>query len=736
MDYPAAKGRTGNQNLLDIMEMFAVLRARIMLVAFTAAVFVFLSILVALFLTPVYKATSAVLIDPTVQQPFDTKKQTRGSSQDNSQFIDSQVTLMMSDSVLRPVVLSQDLVKDPEFGTVEASGAVHTLMQMLRPSAAKNPVSAESATDKSLIALAKATTVKRDGQTFVLTIAVESRDPAKAADLSRAIASSYLNDQKKQLEGASKQVATEIDDRLVGLRERLRLAEDAVQEFRAQNNLQVVGEAGLVTEQELSGVNTSLIEARAALAESEAKNSEIQRLLAQGANADAIVATVDSPTILHLYEQFTEASRLVADLRADLLPSHPTLLRAQSQVDQIRRMIRDEVTRIADSTQLELEVARGRVANLEKQLNSTRTLNNADDAARIRMRELQTEAQATRALYENALSRAKEIVELEQVVLPTARIISPAAVPENPAWPNKKLIVVLAGFLGLLVGACLAIGGTAFRLLKARLLGEDITRFEHRPQVSAAEGQMARIVPLASVSPRHEGPRPRSDYRQMRSPEPVLGYLPQFPPIGSMSGDPANLCDVAYAIHDDLHAFYDNKSLGPAAAVCQAIEDVHRNLEDMSLKAGLRSVLITSADANREQTMAALTLALAGGCRGMKVLLLDAETANRDLTRALDPRPFIRQLNLAKRVRNDLGLGISFLSLSVNQSHDGQFQLSEQANREIKEIIDDFDLTIINGPRFDDLYNAAALIDIADQIVMASSEDGAVSLFATSTRAA
>ncbi|GEO85259.1 MULTISPECIES: GumC family protein [Alphaproteobacteria] len=732
MDYPAATGRTGNQNLLDLLEILAVLRARAKFIVLTAVAVVLLSVLVALFLKPVYKATSAILIDPTVQQPFDTKNQSRGSSQDNSQFIDSQVTLLTSDSVLRPVVVSQNLVKDREFGTVEASGFLHSLMQMLRPGADKGAAAAELAESKSVIALAKATTAKRDGQTFVLTIAVQSRDPAKAAQLSRAVADSYLNDQKQQLEKASRQVANEIDDRLIGLRERLRLAEDKVQEFRAQNNLQVVGEAGLVTEQELSGVNSSLIEARAALAASEAKNSEIQRLLAQGANADAIVATIDSPNIQHLYEQYTEASRLEADLRADLLPSHPSLQRAQSQVAQVRQMIRDEVTRIAQSTELDLEVARGRVANLEKQLNSTRTLNNADDAARIRLRELQTEAQATRALYENALGRAKEILELEQVVVPNARIISPAVVPESPTWPNKKLIVVLAGILGLLIGSCLAVGGTAFRLLKARLLRESAMLAEPLPELAPAYEQVSRPVPVGSMSSGPYESPVRTTVQDKFSSEPVLGYLPQFPLIESVQGDSAHLSEDAHAIHHALQLFYDHKASGATATFGQAAENIHLSLDKMLKHDGLRSVLITSPDAGLEQSMTALTLALAGACRGMKVLLVDAEALNRDLTRGLDPRPFIRQLSIAKRVRNDLGLGISFVTLSAGQNRDGQFHLSEQASLELKEIIRDHDLTIINGPLMRDLYSAA-LLAVSDHIIVASTDGGAVSLSTLST---
>lgn len=726
METFSAPPRKGNQNLLDALELLAVLRSRLKLVILTAVVFIVASVVISMMLTPVFTATTAVLVDPTIQQPFDTQQQSRNPLVE-SVAIDSQVAVIRSDAILRPVVLSEDLVNDPEFGTGGTSGLMGLIGKAMLPGSKSGgadggKAAPEEQQNKSLKALADATSVKRDGQTFILTISVESKSPAKAARLSQAIANSYLEDQRRQLERASNHVSSQIDDRLISLRERLRIAEDKVQEFRAKNNLQIVGEGGLVTEQELAGVNTSLIEARAALAGAEAKNAEVQRLLRQGVDAESIGDAINSPTISRLREQYTEAARTTANLSADLLPSHPSLVRARSQLSQIQQLIRDEVARIGESSKIELKVAKDRVANLQKQLDATRTLTNADDAARIRLRELQTEAVTTRTLYENVLAKAKQISELDQVVVPDARIISPAVAPESPTWPKKKLIVVLAAVLGVLVGACLAIAGTAFRLLKARLF-DDVEAADTALPLPASQ---TAAVP-AAVSPIMQ--EPVADERGLRpsrkktstAPLTVLSRIPRLVDPSALRTGAVRQGDEAETIRRALELFYADQAKGDEEEFGRAIERVHERIDQLAEESDARVALVTAPATAQGQTMTAFALAFAGACRGLKVLLVDADPLQRELTRGLDGTHSRRQQPLAKRVRQDRDLGISFVSLIAGQPRHKPFELSGQATRELAEIARDHDLTVIDGPLLRDLSSDAPLVAVSDLILVALS---------------
>ena len=305
---------------------------------------------------------------------------------------------------------------------------------------------------------------------------------------------------KRQKETSSVEVTDQIDKRLIGLRERLHKAETAVQRFKEENGLQSTGDRGLLVNQELGDLNAQLATARAELASKEARYNEIAAVVKKGISPEAINGISASPdssqAVSRLRDQYTAAVRQEANLEAELLPSHPDLIRAKAQVKRIEGLLLAETRRIADAARIDYGVARERVANLERALRSSVSKSNVSDAASIRLRELETEAETTRALYQNILGRVKEIAELDQVVAPSARIIAPARVPEDPVWPKKKLLVALAGIFGLLVGTALAVGGEAVRQVSASLRSEPAHRL---PPAPSRDGLPPNLVPAEDL---------------------------------------------------------------------------------------------------------------------------------------------------------------------------------------------------------------------------------------------
>ncbi|WP_281435941.1 GumC family protein [Oricola nitratireducens] len=452
----------------DIWAIVRILRRRLWVVALTAFVLAGATAAYTLSVQPVYRASARLLIEPSVRQPFDNPNvPTRGG--DDSLFVDSQVAVIASDTVLRPVARQFDLKNDAEFGADAEPGLLSSVLALLRgPGDAGTPAGEARRENEAVRAFGKAVAAKREGLTYVVSVTVDSVNPDKAAKLAQAVADSYLADRKRHQATSSMDVNKQIEQRLVGLRTRLRDAESAVERFKAENRLQSTGDAGLLSNQELGGLNTQLTEARAALAEKQARYDEITAFLKKGISPNSINEISVLPNVSNLRDQFTLASRAVANLEAELLPQHPRLIRAKSEVRRLEGLLRAEAQDAASAAKVELGVARERVANLERAVDTSRSQTNVGNTASIRLRELETEAETTRALYENALARTKEISELDQVVVPGARIIAPGLAWDSAVWPKKKLLVALAGFLGLLLGTAIAIGGEAIRQLSAQ----------------------------------------------------------------------------------------------------------------------------------------------------------------------------------------------------------------------------------------------------------------------------
>jgi polysaccharide biosynthesis transport protein len=467
----------------DIWAIVTILRSRFWIVILTAVVLAGATAAYTLAVHPIYRATARLLIDPSTRQPFDNPNiQTRGI--DDGTFVDSHVAVIASDTTLRPVVRQFDLTNDPEFGDQAGSGIVSWLVAMLRGNEdSGTPDSKARQENDAVEALGKAVSVKREGLTFVVDILVDSENPDKAAQLAQAIAESYLEDRKRQNEASSAEVNEQIQQRLVGLRERLNDAELAVQRFKAEHQLQSTGQDGLLKSQELGGLSAQLTEARAQLAEKQARYDEIAAFLKKGVSLNSINEVSASPNGSSLRDQYALAARTVANLESSLLPRHPRLIRAKSDVARLEGLLRADAQESANAAKIELGVARERVANLESAVDTSREVTVTGDSALVGLRALETEAQATRTLYENALSKTKEISELDQVVVPGARIISPGLPSDIPVWPKKKLLVALAGILGLVLGVALVVGREAMRQISAQF-GQRLAASSAMPEVA------------------------------------------------------------------------------------------------------------------------------------------------------------------------------------------------------------------------------------------------------------
>lgn len=484
----------GGRGIVDPLAIVRKLRERALLIGLIASTVVVLTAAYVFTVPPVYTAWTRIVIDPSVRKPFDDLN-APSLLGNEALAVDTQLLIISSAAVLGPVVTDQALAEDPEFNKASAAG----------PS--------EGTRAKAIENLAKALTVAREGATYVISIGVKSQSAAKSARLSSAIADSYVHEQQQSQLHHSEQLAEQIDGRLVDLRNRLRTAEEKVQQYRAAKRLQGSADGTLLAGQELSGLNAQLVEARSAFATATAANEEIQRYLRREIEPTSLGNVVNSPRMLQLLDEFARTSKQEASLGSSMLPQHPSIRRLQSELQRLSSLIRDELRAVSDNNKVELEVARQRVQNLERQMETVRLSSDSGEEELIELRELEAEARSTRAVYENVLGRAKELANLDQVTMPIARIISPAQPPENPSWPKKKALLGVAAAAGFALGIAIIVSWEVWSQLRSFLLRQEEIQGMgdedmHPPQAAEAGpclNQLSHAAPTIAVLPDDPG---------------------------------------------------------------------------------------------------------------------------------------------------------------------------------------------------------------------------------------
>lgn len=658
---------------LDLAGLIRILRRRLSLIIATAAVVVSLAAAYVFTVTPLYTATTKVLLDAHKKNTVQSEVVPSGLGTDvagNFALVDSQVKVILSDAVLRPVVQSQHLATDPEFGARQPSllGEISSAITGIfrSPPAGR----AESPEEKALLALGKQVEVKRDDQTYVIDIAVKSMDPVKAARLAQAIAKSYLADQSTSKVETSERVSQLMDGQLATLRERLLKADSKVQEFRAKHNLQEAG-GELIDTRKLKSLNEQWTAAQADVAEKEAKYKQIQFLLKRGIEPEMIGDSVSSETVSRLREQYAIASRREAILGATLLPSHPQLQQAHSEVERLRGLIQAEVERIAKSINLEFEMAKQRLASAKAAVAASRQEVDLNDSARIKLRELEREADSTGSVYESFLSRVKEMNETQRIYTPDARIISPAAIPENPSWPKKKLILALALVLGCGLGASIAVSAEhldrRIRTGRELLAATGLRSLSSIPMLHAKRGLFAELL----------GQRPRR----------------------------ANFYDMVREILEGgTHSSY-------RAALLRLLS----YLVDFDAAGNQRVILLTSSVPGEGKSALALSLAVIAASSGIRTLLVDSNTANPALSEVLGDGD--KSARLSDRVITDSRLGLSFLSLASDQLPLNGWSKRSALTDELSQVAANYDLTLIDAGLLRLERNAVALVNASQAIL-------------------
>lgn len=449
---------------LTITALLAALRRRRLVLVLCVLLFPLAAFIAAKQLTPRYTAAATVMFEPTDYAARELQSILRDETTTDA-VLASQVEVIRSLSVARRIGQQLDLGDREEFawwvGEAKRPGSLRFRVQAwlarwageLSPDLgallAPAPVQPRPPNEEAEIAVAE---VVRDHllvqvvrNSRVLTVQFVSEDPVLATEAANLAADLYIQDQLAAKFNAVRRANDWLDARAVQLRQELSVAEARIAELRTSGGLTRGVSAALATEQ-VSRLNTDLIEARNALSTAEA------RLAASRGGGGADLTALGAANLTATRAARDEARREVERLQATLGPNHPDVRAARSRLADTERAVGGETGRVVQALDGEARAARARVQALQEALRAQESRVNASQTAEIQVGALEREAEASRNLLRAVLERAQSTVSQTAIEKPDARILSPATVPGTPSFPKVGLFVVAAGILGALFG--------------------------------------------------------------------------------------------------------------------------------------------------------------------------------------------------------------------------------------------------------------------------------------------
>jgi uncharacterized protein involved in exopolysaccharide biosynthesis len=627
---------------------------RMALILTTATVIVAVTIVALLLWPSTYSASTLVMLDQrTNSVALNTSVLSALPTDPVS--VQNQIQILTSRDLAARVIADMKLYEDPEFAK---PGAITGEM----PSA-----------DTVIDNFERHLTAEAVGLSTTINVTFKSRDAKKAAAIANAVASAYLADQVNFEDEATRNTTTWLLDRIHSLARQVQAAEMAVQQYRAQNDLNDAGAGGSLIDQQLIAQSAALVAAKSDLAQKQAISSHVNSMIATGQGAD-VSQVVSSPLIIQLRAQEAELLRQEAQLSSKYGPRHPKMVDIESQKENLQDKIAQEAARVGGSASNDVAVARANVGSLAASLKALEKNASSDSLKRVKLKALEANATSTRTMYEAFVTRLRETQGA--VGLPSARVISTAAVPAHPSSPKRTLIAAAAIPVGLLIG-----------LLFALLAERSSPTTEYRPRAT-----FRPAVATATAAPVVDPLRGAT----------VIGEIPDYESLRA--------ADVV------IDKPYDSYS--------RSVETLLGRLAPHTRGNGGKVIALTAADQGEGRTALATALARAATQRGLRAIVIDSDF---QLPRAA------QAMGLAQ---GDLGLqdvlsGTSPLSqslardtrsnallLSPARLHSPNAQFLNALPQLIAYLKRSFDLVIVDCPAPDTASTSRYFLPLSDAAVL------------------
>jgi capsular exopolysaccharide synthesis family protein len=632
-----------------------------MMVAFIAAC-VLATFIVSSRLKPIYESSATIDIDTQAPSEVVGQDSTRSTAYRNPDlFLATQIKLIQSDAVLRPVAEQYHLLAAPGI---------------------QKGVTAEQAQRNAEAPVGiGGLKVTRPPNTYLLLINYRSTDPHMAADVANAIAESYLAHSYAIRIGSSASLSSFMEKQLDELKAKMEKSGRALAQF--EKDLDVVNPEE----------KTNILSARLLQLNTEYTNAQADRVSKEAAwnaintgSVEAAEVSSQGQSLAKLTDSLNETQQRFARVKATFGTSHPEYRKAASDLAEMQKEFDDTRRSIGDRIGVEYRESQNREQMLQKALADTKAAWDSLNTRSFEYQQLKQEADGDRALYDELIKKIREADINAGFRNNNIRIADVARPALHSVFPNMTVNLILA----LIFSSFLAVG--------AALLLDKLDTTLRNPEEASRflRTDVIGTLPLdqgACVLP--------------KSPKPELAEA--SPIMQDASGDNKD--------GRRKGGYYRSIS-----SFEEAIRTLRNTVLLSDFEQRLRSIAVTSAEPGEGKTTLAVHLAVANAARGKKTLLVDGDLRRPSVHAKFG---LTQQQGLSNVLTGELTWREALLSiegrpnLSILPAGPGSHRAADLIGPRLSELLDEFakefSLVILDSP---------PLLGFAECLQMASAADG------------
>ncbi len=390
------------------------------------------TLIVSLRLTPIYESTATIDIDRQMPTSVLGQEALQNASNDADQFLATQVKLIQSDSVVRPVVEKYHLREVEKDALEEAVDKTATSLEA--------PV------------ILKNLKVTRPPNTYLLLISYRSEHRQLAADVANEIALSYLAHTYRIRYKATAGLSDFMERQLEELKAQMEKSNEALAKFERELNVINPEEKTNIVSARLLQLNEEYTKAQADRVKKEAAYNSMK----DGTLAAAQVST-QGEALKKLTENLNEAQEKFAEVKTHFGVNHPEYKKAETRVREVESQIDATRRSIGQRIEVEYQQAQNRESMLETAVKDTKAEWDRLNSRSFEYQTLKREADSNKKLYEELVRKIKEAGINASFQNSSIRVADTARPGLKPVFPKTWLNVLLAFLFATFAGVGAAV---------------------------------------------------------------------------------------------------------------------------------------------------------------------------------------------------------------------------------------------------------------------------------------
>ena len=413
-------------------------------------------------LTPIYQSTASLIIETENTNIIDIDEVYDPSLRNNQKgFLNTQVQILNSKEIISRMLETVDFKKNLE-----------NLMQIQYSEGFWNKIKKRlnryqeiNFTEASLINFIKSTLkVRADNSSNIIWLSSSTFDPNITNIILNQLIDSYRRYDVDQKIAVTSYANEKINERILELKKILVESENALYDFKKENELIDLGDIKNLKTEEIKGLSNQLLEAER---DYQKLGNDLQQLKLNMDNYSELAT-------LSVLKDFDEIKSLISDLEASQIniesmlvsykKSHPKVIKLQETSDNLQKQLNDKIDEVISTLTYDYANLASFIRITEGQIDEARVELQDLELKDIEMQKFVREVEMNENIYQSFLERLKETSEAKELQTPNGKVLDIPSTPINPISPNVTLNTTTSIFLTFLLIYLIAIYFESYKI--------------------------------------------------------------------------------------------------------------------------------------------------------------------------------------------------------------------------------------------------------------------------------